>query len=281
MTRTSNAQRFVDLLRLSTRQAGAVAAYLQGKVQVESKPDEPTPEGQAVTAVDYATQDLILHQLLMYWPEVAVDAEEDTELARRFARTSADQPLIVLDPVDGTFNYTRGSDQYAVMAALIEGGKYKAAVIHYPTLNATYWAIEGEGCFVQRNNETPQQVKLGTGSHERLGRILVNTLVTETRKTALSALTDELSVCRCSAFDGACLALNIAQASIAENRADRRRSIALYLNYAAGAVVTMGDHVWRGEDPDRLDQALRPTVSAPDAASAKRILDVYRSATHG
>lgn len=280
MKANPNAQRFVDLLRLSTRQAGAVASYLQGKVTIEFKPDEPSPEGQALTAVDLATQDLILHQLQMYWPEVAVDAEEDTELARAFPKIREDQPVIVLDPVDGTYNYTRGSDQYAVMAGLIQGGKYRAAVIHYPTLRATYWTMEDVGCFVERGNEPARRVTVTANHepHEKFARLLVNTLVTETRKTALSTLTGELVVCRCSAFDSACLALDIAPASIAENRADRRRSIALYLNYAAGAVVTMGGQLWTGEDPNTLDRSLAPTISAPDAASAHRLLLAYRAA---
>ena len=280
MKANPDAQRFVDLLRLSTRQAGAVASYLQGKVTIESKPDEPSPEGQALTAVDLATQDLILYQLQMYWFEVAVDAEEDTELARTFPKTREDQPVIVLDPVDGTYNYTRGSDQYAIMAGLIQGGKYRAAVIHYPTLHATYWAMEDVGCFVERGHDLAQRITVASNHepHEKFARVLVNTHVTEARKTALSALTDELVVCRCSAFDSACLALDIAPASIAENRSDRRRSIALYLNYAAGAVVTMGDQLWTGEDPNTLDRSLAPTISAPDAASAHRLLLAYRAA---
>ena len=270
-------QKFIELLSLSTRQAGAVASYLQGKVTVEEKPDEPTPEGQALTPVDLATQDLILHQLRAQWPEVAVDAEEDTPLAHQFPHTSDDQPLIVLDPVDGTFNYSRGSPEYAVMAGLIYRAKFRAAVVFYPSLDATFWAAEGRGCFVVRGDSLPQQVELSSSpaDGQLIDRILVNTKVPESNQTSLKGIAAEVTVCRCSAYDSACLALGNATASVAGARTDRRRAIPLYLSLAAGGTIRLGEQIWEGEDPATLPAHSTPTICAPDPISADRILAAY------
>jgi hypothetical protein len=63
-----HADRFLEVMDLAMRQAGVVAQHLQGKVLVEKKENEPTPESQAVTGVDFATQDLNLNLLHRDWP---------------------------------------------------------------------------------------------------------------------------------------------------------------------------------------------------------------------
>ncbi len=269
-------QRFIDLFSLSSRQAGAVAQYLQGKVTVEAKLDEPTPEGQAVTAVDYATQDLILHQLRTYWPEVGVDAEEDTPLARQFPWTGPHQPLIVLDPVDGTFNYTRGSAEYAVMAGLIMDGRFRAAVIFYPTRDELYWATEDQGCFVQRGNQAQSRVTASPLSTPLPRRLLVSAHVSDAHERRLQSLAQQVDRCRCSAFDAACVALHLAEGAVAENRTDRRRATALYLTLAAGGTVLLGGQPWQGEDPEAIDPRRFPTVCAVNAALATRLHEAWQ-----
>ena len=69
--------RFIEVFRLCALQAGSVARYLQGKVTVEQKAGQGSPEAAALTAVDLATQDVILQALAAALPELAVDAEED------------------------------------------------------------------------------------------------------------------------------------------------------------------------------------------------------------
>lgn len=275
-------ERFLNVMELATRQAGAVASYLQGKVQVEKKEDELTPESQALTAVDLATQDLILHALQMHLPEALVDAEEDTPLADRVRPPQGqgldpDRPLIVLDPIDGTFNYTRGSDQYGVMAGLIVNGRYQASIIRYPTRDETYWAIHGRGCHVRRGEGEATSVRTTSETAASLRKILASPAVAEPHVRALRPLAQDVEVCRCSAFDGACLALQNAQASVAENRADRRRCLALFLSLEAGGVVMMGDQLWQGEDPESLPESWAPTICAPNEDQARRILAAYRA----
>ncbi len=272
-------KRFLEQLDLSTRQAGAVAIHLQGKVEIEAKPEESSCEGQALTAVDLATQDLILHQLLTDCPDVAVDAEEQTQLLKQFAPEDGRRPLIVLDPVDGTYNYTQGSPQYAVMAGLIIEGVFQAALIRYPTRNQTYWATRHGGCFVQSDAQKPEAVKVETRAEGKRTTppILLSPGVSEAKRRGLEQRY-KTSVCRCSAFDGACLPLRTARASVAEGRADRRRAIALFLSLEAGGVVTMGGQDWQGEDPQGLSTDRKPTICAENRELAVHLQEAWNNA---
>lgn len=58
----------------------------------------------------------------------------------------------IIDPLDGTTNYLRGLDHWAVSIALEVEGRLQLGVIHDPTRNETFWAVEGGGAFL---NATP------------------------------------------------------------------------------------------------------------------------------
>lgn len=57
----------------------------------------------------------------------------------------------VIDPIDGTINYSRGIPEYGISIALIENGLAVLGGIVFPLLNESYIAIKGGGAF--RNGE--------------------------------------------------------------------------------------------------------------------------------
>jgi fructose-1,6-bisphosphatase/inositol monophosphatase family enzyme len=259
---------FVAIFRAAALQAGAVARQLQGRVEVERKAGQRSPEAEAVTAVDRAAQDVLLLRLHESFPEVAVDAEEDTRSVRLFA-SGPERPVVVIDPVDGTLAYTRGSDDWAVMGALVVDGFYEAAVLEFPAHALTCWALRGGGCFVADAGRV-RRVVAPPAAPERL---LVTPLVAEAHRARLrDRLSLEVVRSRCSAVDATAPALGWARASLTEARADRRRSIGFLATLEAGGAVRFGAHRWRGEDPARLPWGAAPTVAADSEALAERIL---------
>lgn len=257
---------FVDSFRLAAIQAGAVARHLQGKVRPERKHGD-NDESEAVTAVDLATQDVILHALLAAIPDVAIDAEEDTPVVRRFPRERPGAPLVVVDPIDGTLNYIRGSKDYAVMGALISGGLYRAAVVYFPAHERMCWAVRGEGTYVADTGE-------GGGPVERIRAPALGLVTPWTRHgeaDALASLGLEVSVSRCSAVDSSAPAIGRARAAISHDRADRRRAIPFLLTTEAGGAVRLGSHRWDGEDPKSFPESAAPTIVAASGALADDI----------
>src|SRR4030095_12898363 len=54
----------------------------------------------------------------------------------------------ILDPIDGTKNYLRGSPVWATLIALEREGRVEVGVVSAPALHRRWWAARGEGAFV-------------------------------------------------------------------------------------------------------------------------------------
>lgn len=268
-------ERFVQVMRLAVEQAGSVAFHLQGKVRKERKQGSGTPESSALTAVDLATQDVILRLLHRELPTVSLDAEEDTPAVSWFAPPDADAPLVVIDPVDGTLNYTLGSPDYAVMAALLQDGRYQASVIRFPVADVTYWAVRGAGCFCQEGRERAVRVQQPRPAE----RILFTPKTGKAQRESLAqAVGLPLERSRCSAVDASAPAIGRARGSISRDRADRRRAIGFLLATEIGGAVYFGSRRWQGEDPATLSLDACPSICADTDALAQALLKGWRSA---
>ena len=53
----------------------------------------------------------------------------------------------ILDPIDGTKNYTRGIPVFATLIALEEGGVITLGVVSAPALGRRWWGVRGHGAF--------------------------------------------------------------------------------------------------------------------------------------
>lgn len=269
---TDEIHQFVHTMRVAALQAGAVARRLQGQVE-HGKKAAPggSPESEALTAVDLATQDVVLYLLADALPDVAVDAEEDTETVRLFPPAGPDRSEVVLDPVDGTLSYLLGSMDYAVMGALIQGGRFAASVAAFPAHGELLWAVAGEGCYAQPERARPERVRVT----ESTPHVLVSPKTPERWQAALRDAGYEVAMSRCSAVDSAAPALGRGCA-VYGGRPDRRRALPFLLTLEAGGAVLFGDRVWAGEDPHTWDDETDCTVAADTEDRARHLLRVIR-----
>ncbi len=238
-------QRFVEVFGVAALQAGAVARRLQGGIRLLQKRGEATPEGAALTVADLAAQDVLLHLLHREFPEAAVDAEEETETLALFPPPSPDRPLIVIDPIDGTLNYSRGSPEYAVMGGWISGGFYRAALLYFPATNEMYWALKGGGCWLAQGNGPARRV--GPAAPPR--KVLLTPGLPPSWSARVQKAGFEPEVSRCSAVDSLVGASGKAAAAVSGGRPDRRRSIGFLPTLEAGGIVMFGEQIWEGRDP--------------------------------
>jgi histidinol-phosphatase len=114
---------------ISLRRFGA------GDLVVETKPDL-TP----VTEADRAVEEAIRSRLASERPADGILGEELGSTG------SADRRWIV-DPIDGTRNYSRGLPVWATLIALEENGKLRLGVVSAPALARRWWAERGSGAF--------------------------------------------------------------------------------------------------------------------------------------
>src|SRR5690606_18908196 len=161
----------------------------------------------------------------------------ETDLVERFPRPDGDRPVVVVDPIDGTLNYASGSPDYAVMGALLVGGRYRAAVVHLPERRTTWWARAGHGCFRAAEGGRAERIRVAAALAPH---VLVARKLRRAAASALRPLGLDVRVSRCSAIDSAIGALGDALAAIDAGAPDRRRAIGFLLTTEAGGVVEIG-----------------------------------------
>jgi myo-inositol-1(or 4)-monophosphatase len=119
------------------RDAGRHAVASAGKAHARWK-----GPGERVTDVDVAVQARMIREIMTWFPQDGVIAEEDFEsagVAREF--------VWVLDPLDGTNNYALGIPCFAVSVGILRSGAPGVGVIHDPNTGFTCWAVRGQGGF--------------------------------------------------------------------------------------------------------------------------------------
>lgn len=129
-----------------------------------------------VTLADQEVEASVTRALIDAFPDDGVFGEEGASRQSRSGRTW------VVDPIDGTFNFVRGGDQWAVSIGLYEEGRPVFGVIHVPvrmqtlvggiglpsTLNGTTMKqrtgmkVEQAACCVGFHPATPIDLRLDT-----------------------------------------------------------------------------------------------------------------------
>ncbi len=123
------------------------AAWQAGDILLErfSRPKQLTMKGvrDVVTDADYAAQAVILDTIRRTFPEHEILAEEGVG-SDDFAALG-DTPLWVIDPLDGTTNYSRQFPIFCVSIGLVQSGVPILGVIHDPLRQQTFVAERGRG----------------------------------------------------------------------------------------------------------------------------------------
>ena len=124
----------LDAMVAAARAGGAVAlAHFHRGVDVTLKADR-----SPVTIADREAEQVIVASLSRACPDHGFLGEEggaSGPAGRRF----------IVDPIDGTRNFTRGIPYWAALVALEEDGAITAGVIHQPVSGEVYTARRGGG----------------------------------------------------------------------------------------------------------------------------------------
>ena len=133
------------------------------EIQVSSKKVQ-----DFVSQADVAVEQFIRAQLAEHFPQDAIIGEE-------LGGTLTDAACWVIDPIDGTSNFLRGSPLWGVSLGLVEGKKPVIGVVALPVLNEQFAAQSGKGIFLNgepfaRDNRfgDVQILSLGDSSDDRL-----------------------------------------------------------------------------------------------------------------
>lgn len=109
---------------------------------------EKTGPRDLVTAADIAAERELSRRLTDLLPGSQVVGEEAVAAdSAVLERLSGDAPVWVVDPLDGTLNFTEGRKEFTVIVALVRGGETVAGWIHEPIGGATVAGEAGQGAW--------------------------------------------------------------------------------------------------------------------------------------
>ncbi len=109
-------------------------------------------DGSFITEADLAAQQRIQQALAQHYPDFGFLGEEMDAAEQTALLQNADQPLWVLDPLDGTSNFAANIPFFSVSLALINKGEIVFGVVYDPVQDECFWAQKGSGAFM---NEQP------------------------------------------------------------------------------------------------------------------------------
>jgi myo-inositol-1(or 4)-monophosphatase len=112
-----------------------------GQIRSEQKRD-----GSLLTAADVEANERIIREIRNRFGEHGILTEEGETAG------PAEEFTWIVDPVDGTTNFTWGISLWSVSIALARHGTPLLGVVAFPALNRVYHAVRGEGAF---RNDVP------------------------------------------------------------------------------------------------------------------------------
>lgn len=198
-------QKFLDLAVDVARQAGALQKSKCGHIsQIEFK-----GEIDLVTEVDRACEKLIVENIQSHFPDHDILAEEGGG-----KRVKSDYKWII-DPLDGTTNFTHGYPLFCVSIALEFKGEIVLGVVYEPNHDELFVAQKGQGATLngKKISVTPQadigKCMLSTGFAYNLKKVSDNNInhfskmlmhVQAVRRDGVAAV--DLCYVACGRYDG-------------------------------------------------------------------------------
>ncbi|MBI5005603.1 MAG: inositol monophosphatase family protein [Nitrosomonadales bacterium] len=109
---------------------------------------ERKSDGSLLTATDIALQESIARILSNHFPEILVLGEEMAEEVQAAILATGDCWL--LDPLDGTSNFSHGIPVYTVSLALMQQGEVVAGMVYDPNRDECFHALKGQGAYLDQ-----------------------------------------------------------------------------------------------------------------------------------
>lgn len=158
------------------KKAGAAVLKRFGKDGVHySKSDRVW---DVVTKADLLSEQIIMTAIRKKYPDHGIISEEHGRL------NDGAEYIWVIDPIDGTLNYSRGVPMFGVMIGLVRNAEVVLSVINHPATGELFFAKSGGGAFVNgkrihcsKARDLNTAVGVGSSSlHKRNAQFLTNLL---------------------------------------------------------------------------------------------------------
>ena len=148
-----------DLILLVRRSAKQELLPRFFKVKESKKGDN-----SILTEADIIMQEVVKSRLNELDEDILFLGEEMSEQEQRDVLQQSDQATWVLDPLDGTTNFSAGIPYYATSLALIENGEVILGLVYDPERDECFYAEKDQGAKYQVGDRTPVNIDKNTSS---------------------------------------------------------------------------------------------------------------------
>ena len=108
-----------------------------------SSPKKKSTNIDLLTKADVESEEYLINQIQATYPDHSILSEESGDLSTN------SEYLWVIDPLDGTTNFTHNLPIFAVSIGLIKKGKRTlCAVVYNPAANKCFYAEQNKGSFL-------------------------------------------------------------------------------------------------------------------------------------
>ncbi|WP_431475338.1 3'(2'),5'-bisphosphate nucleotidase CysQ [Marinobacter sp. KM021] len=127
-----------EVIRIADEASEKVLHIYQSDFKVSYKEDQ-----SPITAADTASHDIIVKGLRNLTRDIPVLSEEGAEIP--WEERKHWRRFWLIDPIDGTKDFTQRTGEFTVNIAMIEDGEPVMGVVTAPALKEAFWGIKGEG----------------------------------------------------------------------------------------------------------------------------------------
>lgn len=111
-----------------------------------------------VTEVDILSEKMIIEKIRTHYPDHSILSEEAGLTGE------SDEYVWIIDPIDGTTNYLHGFPIFCISIALKHRGETVLGVIYVPKLDEMFYAIKGQGAFLNDSKIYVSEMKSPNGA---------------------------------------------------------------------------------------------------------------------
>ncbi|NML73383.1 inositol monophosphatase [Rhizobium sp. S-51] len=159
-----------------------------------------------VTEADEAAERLIRARIAEIMPDAVFIGEEAVAADPALLDTLADAELaVIVDPIDGTFNYAAGLPLFGVMLSVVAKGETVAGIIYDPMGNDWLIAEKGSGAWLCGANGSQVQMAIAPAVplNQMVGIAAMTYMDSESKRKILGNLADVrmFTSYRCSAHE--------------------------------------------------------------------------------
>jgi 3'(2'), 5'-bisphosphate nucleotidase len=123
-------------------------------------------DASPLTAADEASHDFLVKSLQSLLSEATVISEESDGATT--GSTHHSELFWLVDPLDGTKEFLKGTNEFTVNVALMQDGLPVLGVVHAPALSRTYYGGRNLGCWRQDGNQPPTRISTRRADPSRL-----------------------------------------------------------------------------------------------------------------